>query len=887
MKNILDMGDPLLDLFRRGMDEKFSPGDPMRFFREGHQKYLPAGQQLVDAYQLLHGEAALVEQAFRGVLDYLHQLLPVDEKGSSFRYSIGLEATYQFGAGAIRAISTMYVHLFPQRRLFAQMILRPITTSADWDGYQRAEAIQKRFNYTVMSISTRLDEPLEREDLTALLDYLMSLEKYDTRDEERLDFIAQLAVHNRELLQEVLLDYLSSDDDLEVLRMDNTLDILPPLLAKVVGEEGFSELQARHDDISRVYEDAKGQERETEDIKREVNRLRRYRIYLEKSLEAIGGDQAVSFFSTGKKALWTDEPHEFEWGFELPRLLASEVKKGHLEVLESTRDEILRPLFERYVRVKEIEALEPPENPRESKSRLAAYQLKEFFQIVVDAGFFKEFYSEDLERDIFGQYKFSAQFFIGISDPEVRQYYISELLTMLEYVRTLTAKKSIFYALSYLRGEDPERERSGWWMSGSDEWMDYQRYARTLRVLGDYLAENASETDDRDVREKWHKEALNQHRRSMDNFSDDEIQKITHTVRENDTYRRFLVREANQGNVTALRLLILHPPLARRLFRAGILEVSEEQCASAILKNNFNRIVVVQADQVKAFEPFITGGRLSSLQKKLHDIEHWTFQPLLLDEVIDEMRSYGFTRPHVSRIGGTVKKMGCHIQGLDRAIIPRLSILSSGYRGTREDDHSDARFTTRALTTAIAHYGWQGGEFASGRRIEPGTEHEQAKGTTVVHEIDYQVGRPKVSPDRDVSLAVYHHDPIPVNAYKRTVLIGNRPLADIMQDLLKQQVLEDDAKRIIFGVLDEGKLLKAESHELMTHMIGRLEQSLSLLDPETGEAGLRPAYFQHVYGPLQGMLGRATTMSPIEFQAALDQNGSIAVLRNEYSYVFR
>jgi len=397
--------------------------------------------------------------------------------------------------------------------------------------------------------------------------------------------------------------------------------------------------------------------------------------------------------------------------------------------------------------------------------------------ITLDTELFLKNYSVEFEEEIFcNGNRFIPEYFKGIKDKGAKRYYLMRLVEMMEHAQTEKALKQIYFAVSFLHGEDPNAVGGFLWLGFGQSWIDYTKYAHALRVVGDALAEAAIDTDDEKMQKQLFDMSALKHRMALDNFYPPETEEIKHFVEENDQYLQYLIKEANSGSSDALRVLFTNANILRELCEANTLKISPQRMTAAFVETQFDKVISSYSDMVKLFEKRITGHRLVPLSQKF---EEDTSRPLFASELFDFLRSVDMDIDEegldiaLDSINMTVYRVDeSFVSKLEMpssaVIIPRFSILDSGYRGTREDDHTGARYTTRAITTAVMRYGWIGGEIASGKPNEDKSA-DMASGRKVIQEIDYKLGPADTILDKATSLAVAFKESIKSHAYKRYI----------------------------------------------------------------------------------------------------------------------
>lgn len=176
----------------------------------------------------------------------------------------------------------------------------------------------------------------------------------------------------------------------------------------------------------------------------------------------------------------------------------------------------------------------------------------------------------------------------------------------------------------------------------------------------------------------------------------------------------------------ALRLTVLSP-LRRKIIQQVLHDVPEEEAmlrmdmVNALLANQMNRLLISHADLMLGQE---AGQGLVSLQSKIKEV----VSPLTVIELRRQLEVLADDWDHFNILDSLDH---FRYRVWNGVVIPRLSILESGYRGSRSFDDPEARYVTRAVSVA-KRYAWRGGEAAD------------AKGQKVVHQWSFPVIKEKM-----------------------------------------------------------------------------------------------------------------------------------------------
>ncbi len=261
-----------------------------------------------------------------------------------------------------------------------------------------------------------------------------------------------------------------------------------------------------------------------------------------------------------------------------------------------------------------------------------------------------------------------------------------------------------------------------------------------------------------------------------------------------------------------------------------------EAVAQAILLNNLNNIVVqttgliedVKKADVKNRKGLMDG--MVSIRDKLQGI----VRPFSLTDWESSLTSCGISGLNLNQFG--FRSVG------NGVIIPTVfDVLLSTYRGSAEVDSIHNTYLTHAITTAIIHYANKGGENA---------RSDGAEGFNAFHEFDQGalnlLGENNRRKDDHVTLAFsYPNDkPMPEYTRKRTMLLRDRTIMEILLQLGQWQAKERKAKQNIFKLLKlltEGKVAKQKLDELINVFKAQLDILRS-------QCGLNKAYFDFLFG---------------------------------------
>ncbi len=182
-------------------------------------------------------------------------------------------------------------------------------------------------------------------------------------------------------------------------------------------------------------------------------------------------------------------------------------------------------------------------------------------------------------------------------------------------------------------------------------------------------------------------------------------------------------------------------------------------------------------------------------------------------------------------------------------IITSLSIESSAYRGSRENDNPQALSITRNPLEAYS-YGTHGGETAQ--------NYAETSGRFAVHEVDFNLIREKyvagtleVWLDGGVFLSQFVKDPATgrglVPLIKRTVIMEDdsgqlKPPLQVFEEMERQQRIEREVKGQILALL---QTLRVD----LSKEANTLQQLFPLFERLQREAGIHEAYMAEFFNP--------------------------------------
>ncbi|MBF0252493.1 MAG: hypothetical protein HQL29_01630 [Candidatus Omnitrophica bacterium] len=468
---------------------------------------------------------------------------------------------------------------------------------------------------------------------------------------------------------------------------------------------------------------------------------------------------------------------------------------------------------------------------------LSLFRLVDILAVSLDAEAFKKCYSPEFESMFFDK-SFRPDNFKIVKDETVRSYLISQLVALMDTVQSQKSLKKLLSTFCVLNGEDPA-VYSGFFFEEieNDNWMNYAMYAKVLRSMGDSLSSDPV----------YFEKALQVYTAAMDNLQDGIFKEIGDSVKENDLFREYVIDKANSGNIEAIRMLLAERKVFITLCGKGLLALQPNNTVRAYIDNQFNRIVSYYSDTVKRHEMFLADGYFPPLLGKFTD----EILPVTISEIEGMLKDGGITLSE-AEIYGIIREMNCDTRELKKVIVPKLSITDTGYRGTREKDNVNALYTTRAITTAVVHYGWKGGEFA-GRRSNGNEDTGLAAGRTIVWEIDYALAGKISNVDRFVSLAVKMAEPMPSYSYKRGILLEKKSAALVIKEFMEYQSVETAAEdRILKAVKEaQGLTLSRDRTGEEERILADVRSALTDLRPDGGKAALTKDYYEKVYGSLE------------------------------------
>jgi len=931
LKRILGARHPITVKMDERINKGFYPGKDRTGSSRVKEEFPERVAKLRKAYVLASGTKSDIEQAYGILIEVLNEFIDARETWSR---SLWLD----YWSRPAMYVLFAYAKEFPERA-----VLNHFSRWLDWHHScmypeEKAGHLKKEWNYKLLQFSLKIGQSMTDEELLTVLEYMLDSNKFYHIEEAHFTLLDVLARQNRGQLIDILFSMLLSKQLTRnwINRGDSTKNI-EAALGHLLTEDDFERLVELHENAEEILKQRRmaakaeaknkksdpskqkgeiGEENEgqDEDLDEKLDENRDedldekpgegegvygYKSGLRGIMVLIGGKKALAFLSQGLDNPITEYGvFRTEYEHDLEALLKREIMQGNLELIEFIRRRITTPLtahIERLAAKKEAGDCKEGERPGRDDDliKAAMAHMATYLWLTVDVDLYKKLSSLDEEGCLDNGH--DKERFAGIQNKEVRRFYALRLAKMIEVATTDKALKNVLFAFCSLHGESPESDEQGLWFKTNDDWIDYESYGKTLRVLGDLMAELAEESRDRKEREELFVVALKMHSKALDNFYYRIPSQVSDAIKDLRQYRGFVIRKANQGDMRAIRVLLTDRSFMKELVGEGRLILNAEALARAFLDHHFNRILSSYSDMVKLFEKRVTGHRLVPLSEKLEGLhmEELT-EPLLVGELKEYLEEFDLEISQ-EKLEAILDDMNLALHGEDEIIAPHLSILSNGfivprfsvldtgYRGTRENDHSDARYTTRAVTTAIMHYGWRGGEAAD--RDRNGV-NQVAQGRTVIQEIDYQLSPTATKKDIHVSLALAFEEPIPSYAYKRRVFLNTKTVTAIVKELMYVQRIEYEAKRAILAAADEIESLDSAGTPEMIRLILEIEVALQTLHYQTGAAGLLEGYYNYVYTPLIDFVNERNSLGLEEIKKRLRENRTLQILRNEYSYRF-
>ncbi|MDO8662236.1 MAG: hypothetical protein Q7K98_03325 [Candidatus Omnitrophota bacterium] len=181
-----------------------------------------------------------------------------------------------------------------------------------------------------------------------------------------------------------------------------------------------------------------------------------------------------------------------------------------------------------------------------------------------------------------------------------------------------------------------------------------------------------------------------------------------------------------------------------------------------------------------------------------------------------------------------------------KLILPLVfDTLLSGYRGSAEVDHADARYLTYGPRVAFM--------FGSSEKMPSMTKggtKNTAYGPNSFHEFDLGIlnleGKNRQKIDPNAALAIFYKKPLPEYARKRTVVIEGKTFIEHIQELTQNQLKERRAKQNILRILN----LIAEGNvkaDVLSEALDTLKQEIEIMHYN---CDLKREYWEYLFGYL-------------------------------------
>ncbi|MBF0105524.1 MAG: hypothetical protein HQM16_09385 [Deltaproteobacteria bacterium] len=904
LKQILPQNHAVICRLVQKRDEAMKPRDVERRFSDPADR--AHAEMLVRAYGLIDGSKRDLKKALNDLIDAMEFFI---------KDPWALRRRVDFWRGPFIAIISSFILKFPATHALLYPLISAINGNGMYeDTESRVSSLQKIFDPQVLRLLVKIDKQLSRKDVASVLKSLLSRDYADKLSSHDKRLIRALCRHNRGAVIEALKDELISSDAPSYRFSARQKTLFVMAFVFVLGEEGFETalntyllVKGQIDEAYRIHDNNRTalKERPQEDPAHRAEAERHEGLItplysaqhrFETALIEIGGPKALAFFTREiDNALSDLSALRLSDTSVLSRFFKREIERGNVSIIDFITTKIVRPLKLRYdeARAKIPQGMVPNENDeRVMALRGIKYPLYDMLRLTLDESVMTALLSPEFEKDFFPG--LGDKQFQHFTHPAAKRYYAPRLARLMDQVQTSEAHKAILIAFGSMSGHNIE---GGFWFDDRSNWIDYTKYTKTLHALGAVMIELAEHNGP--DREFLFDTAIRMHAKALQNFEHKGSKLVAESIKNSEAYYDCLVQRANAGDVMALDVLMSDPANVAMMVKEERLNVAAPTLAQAYINVHFNRIVSVYTDMFKLFERGVTPHRLVPLSQKLEGMaDQEVSVPFFVSDVLDYVRSAGLDLS-ISAVDDLLDSMNIIPHGgtrlallksprppLGTLLVPRLEILGSGYRGTRENDHADARYTTRAITTAVIHYGWQGGEAAQKDR----SGVQIASGETVIQEIDYHLAPKETKMDVHVSLAVAFLQPIPAHAYKRQVPVGRRTVAEIITDLMRLQRIETDAKLEILNAVDLMDRTSLTDKQRPAGVLPNDKQTLinklrHALD-EIKRSKVNPAYYEHVYAPLEHTLSQAGQMDLASLKTAIINSDTVVFLAGEHGFVF-
>ncbi|MEI8350111.1 MAG: glycosyltransferase [Candidatus Omnitrophota bacterium] len=322
----------------------------------------------------------------------------------------------------------------------------------------------------------------------------------------------------------------------------------------------------------------------------------------------------------------------------------------------------------------------------------------------------------------------------------------------------------------------------------------------------------------------------------------------------------------------------------RQLVARG--EVSPDQILEAFLWNKQNNIISQTSDMAQSF-----AGERGVLAEMTPIAQKITLPTCTFTELHNTLLDAGVVTSEAGTMALLNAQGGFRLYAHrgQRLIVPVIfDNMNNVFRGSSEHDNAEANYVTHALSTAIVHYALRGGEI------------KDSHGAKAFHEFDLLflelIGHKYRAVDTAVTLAFCYVNspeadranrdnavPLPECARKRTQRIDQDTIANSVQKVMVWELAEKRAKQNIYKILQwiaQGRLSKSA----IAQARAALEREVNNLRPndEGGICGLRPAYFQTLFGYLDAQfLDRFQARLEADYQPGQDNQGLLQGLLAE------
>ncbi|MFC2149565.1 HEAT repeat domain-containing protein [Candidatus Auribacterota bacterium] len=290
----------------------------------------------------------------------------------------------------------------------------------------------------------------------------------------------------------------------------------------------------------------------------------------------------------------------------------------------------------------------------------------------------------------------------------------------------------------------------------------------------------------------------------------------------------------------AMRLLAVSDKYVKKLFgqlkEPVVIEERKKMLFDAFLENNINSIVTNYTER------YPHDGELITLKEK-----GVYFSDLDAASVIEFFARCGISLDEEQIIEMVSKNPYFRLTG--GLFVPKLSLINSSYRGSREIEDIDAKYSTKSITVGLRYRG---------------AEYARSTGLPMLYEWDLSTratSSPKLK-DRNVGLAFFFREAPPEHIRKRRVLVFDYFDFDIVKAMIRQQEKEKTLRRSlnIKTIEVQYEIDVRAALDIFGRDDSGADTVRGIIERLKTETGLLPDYVEHVYKSFDDIKDKVTEL---------------------------